>query len=147
MSQSATKALPPVEAGESAETAPSNKKRVLVVDDSLTVRELQKQLLMTQGYEVDVAIDGMDGWQSLNKKVYDLVISDIDMPRLNGFDFIRTLKADARLSSTPVIIVSYKDREADRLRGLEVGANYYLTKSSFHDDRLLHAVEELIGEP
>jgi two-component system sensor histidine kinase and response regulator WspE len=78
---------------------------------------------------------------------FDLVISDIDMPRMNGVDFVRSLKADERLHSIPVVIVSYKDREEDRLRGLEAGANYYLTKSSFHDDRLLNVVEELIGDP
>ena len=60
---------------------------------------------------------------------------------------MRSLKADDRLNSIPVVIVSYKDREEDRIRGLEAGANYYLTKSSFHDDRLLNVVEELIGEP
>jgi two-component system sensor histidine kinase and response regulator WspE len=122
------------------------KKRVLVVDDSLTVRELQKQLLMTQGYEVDVAIDGMDGWQCLNKKVYDLVISDIDMPRMNGFALVKRIKDDERLSALPIVIVSYKDRPEDRVKGLEAGANYYLTKTSFQDHTLLDAVIDLIGE-
>jgi two-component system sensor histidine kinase and response regulator WspE len=122
-------------------------KRVLVVDDSITVREVQRQLLSNSGYEVEVAVDGLDGLEAVRKGEYDLVISDIDMPRMNGLDLVRSLKADPRLRAVPVIIVSYKDREEDRLRGLEVGANYYLTKSSFHDDRLLHAVEELIGSP
>jgi two-component system sensor histidine kinase and response regulator WspE len=119
---------------------------VLVVDDSLTVRELQKQLLMAQGYEVDVAVDGMDGWQTLNKKVYDLVISDIDMPRMNGFALVKRIKDDERLTALPIVIVSYKDRPEDRARGLEVGANYYLTKTSFQDHTLLDAVVDLIGE-
>jgi two-component system sensor histidine kinase and response regulator WspE len=120
---------------------------VLVVDDSITVREVQRQLLSNSGYEVEVAVDGLDGLEAVRKGEYDLVISDIDMPRMNGLDLVRSLKADPRLRAVPVIIVSYKDREEDRLRGLEVGANYYLTKGSFHDDRLLHAVEELIGSP
>jgi two-component system, chemotaxis family, sensor histidine kinase and response regulator WspE len=77
---------------------------------------------------------------------FDLVVSDIDMPRLNGIELVRKIKADPRLQTLPVVIVSYKDREEDRLRGLEAGANYYLTKSSFHDDTLIQAVRELIGD-
>lgn len=76
---------------------------------------------------------------------FDLVVSDIDMPRLDGLDLVRMNKADPRLQSTPVVIVSYKDRDEDRLKGLDAGANYYLTKSSFHDDTFVAAVEELIG--
>ncbi len=123
------------------------RKRVLVVDDSITVREVQRQLLGNKGFEVATAVDGLDGLETARGANFDLIISDIDMPRMNGLDFVRSLKADDRLHSIPVIIVSYKDREEDRMRGLEAGANYYLTKSSFHDDRLLNAVEELIGEP
>jgi two-component system sensor histidine kinase and response regulator WspE len=122
-------------------------KRILVVDDSITVREVQRQLLANQGYEVEVAVDGMEGWNAARQGAFDLVITDVDMPRLNGIDLVRMIRQDPRLQSVPVVIVSYKDREEDRLRGLEVGANYYLTKSSFHDETLLGAVEELIGEP
>jgi two-component system sensor histidine kinase and response regulator WspE len=134
-------------AGRAGADGRRGRKRVLVVDDSITVREVQRQLLSNHGYEVEVAVDGLDGLEAVRKGEYDLVISDIDMPRMNGLELVRSLKADPRLRAVPVIIVSYKDREEDRLRGLEVGANYYLTKSSFHDDRLLHAVEELIGSP
>lgn len=120
-------------------------KRILVVDDSITVREAERQLLANHGYAVDVAVDGMDGWNSMSNAHYDLVISDIDMPRMNGLELVRTIKQDPKLSSTPIVIVSYKDREEDRMRGLDAGANYYLTKSSFHDESLVQAVEELIG--
>jgi two-component system, chemotaxis family, sensor histidine kinase and response regulator WspE len=120
-------------------------KRILVVDDSITVREAERQLLANHGYSVDVAVDGMDGWNSMINAHYDLVISDIDMPRMNGLELVRTIKQDPKLSSTPIVIVSYKDREEDRMRGLDAGANYYLTKSSFHDESLVQAVEELIG--
>jgi len=121
-------------------------RRILVVDDSITVREVQRQLLLNHGYEVEVAVDGMEGWNTLLRSQFDLVISDIDMPRLNGIDFVRRIKQDSQLRNTPVMIVSYKDREEDRLRGLEAGADYYLTKSSFHDDTLIGAVQDLIGE-
>jgi two-component system sensor histidine kinase and response regulator WspE len=123
------------------------KKRVLVVDDSITVRELERQLLANRGYEVDVAVDGIDGLNSVRNSRYDLIVSDIDMPRMNGLELVRAIKQDPKLGSTPIIIVSYKDREEDRLRGLDAGANYYLTKSSFHDETLVRAVEELIGSP
>ncbi|HMJ12767.1 MAG TPA: response regulator, partial [Polyangiaceae bacterium] len=121
------------------------KKRILVVDDSITVREAERQLLANRGYEVDVAVDGIDGWNSVRKTRYDLVISDIDMPRMNGIELVRTIKQDAALNAIPVVIVSYKDRNEDRMRGLDAGANYYLTKSSFHDETLVQAVEDLIG--
>jgi two-component system, chemotaxis family, sensor histidine kinase and response regulator WspE len=121
------------------------RKSILVVDDSITVREVERQLLANQGYEVEVAVDGMEGWNLVREGRFDLVISDIDMPRLNGLDLVRKIKADARLNATAVVIVSYKDRDEDRLSGLEAGANHYLTKSSFHDDTLIQTVRELIG--
>ena len=124
---------------------PSNKKRILIVDDSITVREVERNMLESRGYNVEVAVDGIDGWNAVRTNKYDLVISDIDMPRMNGFEFVENIKSDKELNKIPVMIVSYKDREEDRLHGLEVGADYYLTKGSFQDEALLEAVEELIG--
>ena len=121
------------------------KKRVLVVDDSITVREVQRQLLRTHGYEVDVAVDGQDGWNRVRAARYDLVVTDIDMPRMTGLELVKRIREDDHLSQLPVVIVSYKDREEDRLRGMEVGANYYLTKSSFHDTTYMDAIGDLIG--
>ena len=120
--------------------------RVLVADDSITVRELERKLLHSHGYQVDVAVDGMAAWNSLRAAHYDLLVSDVDMPRLNGIDLIRRVRAEQKFSALPVIIISYKDREEDRLHGLEAGANYYLTKSSFQDDTFIKAVTDLIGE-
>jgi two-component system sensor histidine kinase and response regulator WspE len=122
------------------------RKRILVVDDSITVREVERQLLSSRGYEVAVAVDGADGWNTVRGGDFDLVVSDIDMPRMNGIDLVRSIKQDAKLRSLPVVIVSYKDREEDRMRGLEAGADGYLTKSSFQDQTLLKTVERLIGE-
>ena len=121
-------------------------KHVVVVDDSITVREVERNMLAARGYQVDVAVDGMDGWNAIRMNRYDLVISDIDMPRMNGFEFVQLIKQDERLHGTPVMIVSYKDREEDRQRGLEAGADYYLTKGSFHDETLIEAVVDLIGK-
>ncbi|KPW55299.1 Response regulator receiver:CheW-like protein:ATP-binding region, ATPase-like:Hpt [Pseudomonas caricapapayae] len=123
-----------------------SRKRVLVVDDSLTVRELERKLLVSRGYEVSVAVDGMDGWNALRAEDFDLLITDIDMPRMDGIELVTLLRRDTRLQSLPVMVVSYKDREEDRRRGLDAGADYYLAKASFHDDALLDAVVELIGD-
>lgn len=122
------------------------RKRVLVVDDSLTVRELERKLLLGRGYDVAVAVDGMDGWNALRAEDFDLLITDIDMPRMDGIELVTLLRRDSRLQSLPVMVVSYKDREEDRRRGLDAGADYYLAKASFHDDALLDAVVELIGD-
>jgi two-component system sensor histidine kinase and response regulator WspE len=125
--------------------AAAARKRVLVVDDSVTVRELQRGLLESRGYDVTLAVDGMDGWNAVRTSEYDLVITDVDMPRLDGIGLVSRIRSDARLASLPVVIVSYKDREEDRLRGLEAGADHYLTKSSFEDDRFLTLLADLIG--
>jgi two-component system sensor histidine kinase and response regulator WspE len=122
------------------------RKRVLVVDDSLTVRELERKLLANSGYEVEVAIDGMDGWNAVRTGHFDLVITDVDMPRMDGIELVTLLKKDPHVKSLPVMIVSYKDRPEDRRRGLEAGADFYLVKGSFSDDMLLQSVIDLIGK-
>jgi two-component system sensor histidine kinase and response regulator WspE len=121
--------------------------RVLAVDDSLTVRELVRKLLASRGYLAEVAVDGLDAWNAVRAGHFDLVLTDVDMPRMDGIELTTLMKKDPRLKSIPVLIVSYKDREEDRMRGLEAGADYYLTKGSFHDETLLQAIADLIGEP
>lgn len=121
-------------------------KKILVVEDSLTVREVERKLLENRGYKVTVAVDGIDGWNVLHRgEDFDLIISDIDMPRMNGIDLVKKIRTEEKFKEIPIMIVSYKDREEDKLKGLEAGANYYLAKSSFHDDTLINAVEDLIG--
>lgn len=129
---------------EEAEDA-RKQKRVLVVDDSVTVREVQSRILESQGYKVDVAVNGADGWNSVRIEDYDLVITDIDMPRLGGIEFIQQMKRDPSLRDIPVMIVSYKENEDEKKKGLQAGAKIYLTKSSFQDDSFLQAVKSLIG--
>ena len=138
--------LTQVEFARMAEQA-RRRKRILVVDDSITVRELERQLLQSRGFDVDVAVDGMDGWNAIRGGQYDLVVSDVDMPRLDGIGLVSLIKADPARRDIPIVIVSYKDREEDRLRGLEAGANRYLTKTSFHDQTFLNTIIDLIGEP
>jgi len=132
-------------ASEAGTEAVKKRKHVLVVDDSLTVRELERKLLAGRGYAVDVAVDGMDGWNAVRTGHYSLVVTDVDMPRMDGIELLKLIRKDSRLQSLPVMIVSYKDRQEDRGRGLEAGADYYLTKASFHDETLLQVVTDLIG--
>ncbi len=130
----------------STETA-NMTKRILVVDDSMTVREVECRILKQHGYRVDSAINGIDGWNALRIQNYDLIITDVDMPRMNGIELVSAIKQDQRLRDIPVIIVSYKIGDEDRAKGLAAGADYYLTKSSFHDTKLLEVVHEFIGDP
>jgi len=122
-------------------------KRVLAVDDSLTVREMERELLSSKGYQTDVAADGVEAWKAVRSGIYDLVITDLDMPRMNGIELTGRIKKDPQLASVPVLIISYKDRQEDRFRGLEAGADGYLTKGTFQDQDLVDAVVKLIGEP
>lgn len=133
--------------GQPVERRDGRAGRILVVDDSLTVRETQRRLLANRGYEVETAVDGMDGLNTLRGGRFDLVVTDVDMPRMSGIELVRSIRADARLAGLPVMIVSYKDREEDRMQGLHAGADYYLSKGSFQDESLLSAVADLIGEP
>jgi two-component system sensor histidine kinase and response regulator WspE len=131
---------------ETEESADESRKHILVVDDSITVREVERKMLTAKGYLVDVAVDGKEALSILRDKDYDLMVTDVDMPRMNGIELVKAAKTDARLSSLPVIIVSYKDREEDRNLGLEAGADYYLTKDSFQNEALVDAVRDLIGD-
>ena len=131
--------------GGGQESGGPRRKRILVVDDSITVREVERQTLEAHGYAVEVAVDGMDGWNAVRTGQYDLMVTDVDMPRMDGIELVRRVRADQRYRTLPIIIVSYKDREEDRLAGLDAGASYYLPKAAFQDESFVRAVDELIG--
>jgi two-component system sensor histidine kinase and response regulator WspE len=118
---------------------------ILVVDDSHTVREMERRLLVRSGYTVSTAQNGQEAWNLLRLKEYDLLISDVDMPQMNGIELVTRVRENPRLARLPVIILSYKDREEDRRRGLEAGADFYLTKGSFDNGTFLRAVVDLVG--
>lgn len=122
------------------------RRRVLVADDSITVREVERQLLRRLGHDVEVAVDGVDAWNQLCGGRFDLLVTDVDMPRMNGIELVRMLRRDPRFTNLPVAIVSYKDRAEDRAAGLEAGANAYLTKGSFQDQTFARTIADLIGE-
>ena len=118
---------------------------ILIVDDSHTVREMQRRLLVRAGYSVSTAQNGQEAWNLLRLNDYDLLISDVDMPQMNGIELVSKIRENPRLASLPVIILSYKDREEDRRQGLDAGADFYLTKGNFKNDSFLQAVVDLIG--
>lgn len=134
-------------AGQAAHDASQAAKRILVADDSLTVREVERQLLTRLGFHVAVAVDGIDAWNQLRAGNFDMLVTDIDMPRMNGIELVKIVRADPRFAHLPIAVVSYKDREEDRKAGLDAGANAYLTKGSFQDQSFIATVAELIGTP
>jgi two-component system chemotaxis sensor kinase CheA len=125
--------------------APARACRVLVVDDSLVAGELQKNILLAAGYESEIAQDGVEALEFMGEKVWDLVIADVDMPRMDGFELTVRLRADERYRDIPVIIVTSRDSMEDRRRGFEVGADAYVLKREFDQTQLLDTVRQLVG--
>jgi two-component system chemotaxis sensor kinase CheA len=120
-------------------------KRVLIVEDSLTTRELERNILAAHGYEVDVANDGIEGLHKLSDGGFDLVVADISMPRMDGLQMIARIKEDERTRNVPVILVTASDRPDDRRRGMELGIEGYVVKSAFDQTGLLDTIQSLIG--
>ena len=129
-------------AGEASTTAEQARK-VLVVDDSVTTRQLMRSLLESAGYEVAVAPDGEQAWTMLSSAAFDLVVSDVDMPRMDGFSLLARIRSTARLSTLPVVLVTALERDADRARAAQLDASAYLTKGGFDQDELLDTLERL----
>ncbi len=132
-----------------AETTPPvatrARQRILIVDDSITTRTLEKNILEAAGYNVQLATDGQEALKAIAAgEMPDLIVSDIMMPRLDGFGLTRRIKGDSRTAHLPVILVTSLDSPEDKARGIEVGADAYITKSSFDQDNLLETIEQLI---
>ncbi|MBU2513476.1 response regulator [bacterium] len=121
-----------------------HKNSLLVVDDSVTARILLKNILESAGYEVNTAVDGLDAITSLKERPYDLVVADVEMPRMNGFDLTRNIREDETLSDLPVILVTALESKEDREHGMEAGANAYIMKSSFDQNNLLDVIRHMI---
>jgi len=124
----------------------AKRKRVLVVDDSITTRTLEASVLEAAGYEVATAFDGADAWRVLQERGADLVVSDVEMPRMDGLGLTQAMRSSPRFREVPVILVTALETPEHRARGLEVGADAYLGKSSFEQDALLTTVRDLLGE-
>ncbi|MCP5366629.1 MAG: response regulator [Hyphomicrobiales bacterium] len=118
--------------------------RVLVVDDSLTTRTLEKNILENHGYAVEVAVNGEDAWERLRDGEFDLVVTDVEMPLLDGFDLTARIKGDDRFRELPVVIVTSLANDGDRQRGIEVGADAYVVKGEFETRALIDIVQRLV---
>lgn len=122
----------------------AKKKSILVVEDSITARTLLKNILESAGYHVAAAVDGVDGYTQLRSSEFDLVVSDVDMPRMNGFDLTAKIRSDKKFAGLPVVLVTALESREDRERGIDVGANAYIVKSSFDQSNLLEVIGRLI---
>jgi chemotaxis protein histidine kinase CheA/CheY-like chemotaxis protein len=123
----------------------TGKARVLVVEDSIGVRELQRVILESAGYDVVTAVDGSDGAARLSGDPVDLVLSDVEMPGMDGFTLTRTIRRTRGWESVPVVIMTSRGDEADKRAGLDAGANAYLLKSEFDQTQLVDTVRRLVG--
>ena len=126
------------------EDSDNGHKTVLVAEDSITSRMLLKNILETAGYEVLTAVDGAEAWSFLKQDNFDLVVSDVDMPRMTGFDLTAKIRGDDDLSEMPVVLVTSLGSQEDRERGIEVGANAYIVKERFDQNHLLETVRRLV---
>ncbi|MDO8727332.1 MAG: hybrid sensor histidine kinase/response regulator [Candidatus Methanoperedens sp.] len=120
------------------------RKSILEVDDSITARTLLKNILESAGYDVKTAVDGVDAFSALQTQEFDIIVSDVDMPRMNGFDLTSKIRNDRKLSELPVVLVTGLESRGDKERGIEVGANAYIVKSSFDQSNLLEVIQRLI---
>jgi two-component system chemotaxis sensor kinase CheA len=126
-----------------SEGAAATRRKVLVVEDSITSRTLLKNILESAGYGVATAVDGVDAFAQLKSGQFDVVVSDVDMPRMNGFELTARIRSDQALVDLPVVLVTALGSKEDRERGIDAGANAYIVKSSFDQSNLLEVVKRL----
>jgi two-component system chemotaxis sensor kinase CheA len=132
-------------AGEAGATRRALAARVLLAEDSITSRLLLKGILEAEGCEVKTAVDGLEALTSLRSEPYDLLVSDVEMPRMNGLELTASVRADPALADLPVVLVTALASREDRERGIDVGANAYITKGGFDQRELIGAVRRLVA--
>ncbi len=136
--------LPAMPVDQARKTFKSAEKKVLIVDDSITARTFLKNILETAGYLVETAVNGIAALSLLNLEAFDLVVSDVDMPEMNGLDLTAKIRTDDKLLDLPVVLVSALDSREDREKGMKAGANVYFSKNSLEQGNLLEIIEKLI---
>jgi two-component system, chemotaxis family, sensor kinase CheA len=122
-----------------------DQRRILVADDSITTRTLEQSVLESAGFAVSTAVNGEDAWHRLQQEGVDLLVADVEMPRMDGIALCRRIRASGRFADLPIILVTGLESEEDRARGMEAGADAYIVKSSFDQATLLETVQQLIG--
>ncbi|HXD59952.1 MAG TPA: response regulator, partial [Thermoleophilaceae bacterium] len=123
---------------------PKGKQSILVVDDSVTIRTFEKALLEAAGYDVTAASDGLEAWNMLQKSPCDLIVSDVEMPNMTGFELTEKVRGDSKLKDMPLVLVTTLSSDEDRKRGIDAGADAYVIKGSAEQDHLLDTVKRLI---
>lgn len=118
--------------------------KVLVVDDSVNTREIEKSILEAYGYQVTLAGDGVEALEKARKFKYDIIITDVEMPRMDGFTLTETLRADEQYKNTPIMLLTSRDKEEDKRRGIQVGASAYILKGDFEQSNLIATIENLL---
>ena len=119
-------------------------RRILVAEDSITIRTLIRNFIENEGFYVKTTVDGLEAYEMLQKEDFDLVLSDVEMPRMNGFELTAKIREDKRHADLPVILVTALETEYDKQRGMEAGANAYIVKSSFEKSNLVETINRLI---
>jgi two-component system, chemotaxis family, sensor kinase CheA len=142
--KSAVKISPSPMTVSSGTAAGTKRKSILVVEDSITARTLLRSILEAAGYRVGTAVDGIDGYTALRTGEYDLVVSDVDMPRMSGFELTTKIREDSKYAELPVILVTALESREDRELGIDAGANAYIVKSSFDQSNLLEVIGRFI---
>ncbi len=137
-------AVPGISWNAAAAPAPA-RMRILVADDSLTTRTLERNILQAAGYEVAVAPDGAEAWRLLQSQPFALLVSDIEMPNVDGFALTERIRAESTLRSLPIVLVTARATPEDRVRGLQAGADAYIAKREFRQSELLDTVDRLLG--
>ena len=123
----------------------SSEKHILVVDDSLTTRILERNILKAAGYNVTVAVNGLEALTKITSDDFDLVVTDVEMPEINGFELTERLRSQEKFNKIPIILVTSLASEIDKRKGLNFGANAYLTKGNFNQDELLVTIRQLLS--
>ena len=135
---------PPLGPVAAEKDAAAKKQSILIVEDSITSRALLKNILESAGYNITTAVDGIDAYTALKTGTFDLIVSDVEMPRMDGFDLTAKVRSDKQLAELPVVLVTALESRAHRERGIDVGANAYIVKSSFDQSNLLEIVRRLL---
>jgi two-component system chemotaxis sensor kinase CheA len=134
-----------LKSGKGAAEVKRVKRPLLVIDDSLTTRMLEQSILESAGYQVDVAASGEEGLERARRGDYGLILVDVEMPGMDGFTFIETIRRDPKLRDTPAILVTSRNAPEDKRRGHDAGAQGYVVKSEFDQTKLLEHIAELLG--
>jgi len=142
--KSATRTKVLVKESKEKESETAKRYKILVIDDSITSRTLIKSIVETAGYQVEMAVDGVDAFTKAVVGDFDLIVSDVDMPRMNGFELTAKIRKDNKLSELPVVLVTALESSGDREHGIDVGANAYIVKSSFDQSNLLEVIKKLL---